>query len=337
MKRLLVLFIAALLLTTIMTAQIQGGKKQSSPTKPKTEQKARPKQSTPSSNSGKSKKSTKTTKQTTKQQSSNRSSSSTTTRLLPAVVQQAIDDMVYVEGGTFTMGATKEQDRKGYRDEEPAHQVTLSSYYIGKYEVTQGLWQAVMGTTVRQQRDKEHPYYTRNLDYLYGEGANYPMYYIDWRECQEFISKLNQLTGKHFRLPTEAEWEYAARGGNRSRGYKYVGCGYMYAGNNDIDEVAWFDRNSGGTTHPVGQKAPNELGLYDMSGNVSEWCQDWYTVWYSSDFSSIQRNPTGPSFGTERVCRGGAWDCDAKGCRVSRRYEGHSRYGLYPHGFRLAL
>jgi len=235
---------------------------------------------------------------------------STTTRsagMTQAQRDQVLRDleasMVRVEGGTFTMGATSEQGSDAFETERPAHQVTLSGFYLCKYEVTQELWQAVMGTTVRQQRDKAGPSWN-----LRGEGANYPMYYISWVECQTFINKLNRLTGKQYRLPTEAEWEYAARGGNKSRGYKY-------AGSNTLGDVAWYKFNSGGTPHPVGQKSPNELGLYDMSGNVWEWCQDW-----NGDYGSgSQTNPTGPSKGSDRVRRGGSCDDYALLCRVSHR------------------
>ncbi len=229
-------------------------------------------------------------------------------------------EMVKVEGGPFTMGATAEQGSDAYDDEKPTHQVTLSSYYIGKTEVTQKLWEAVMGKSVSQIA-------CENVWYTYGVGSNYPMYYISWHDCQEFVTKLNELTGKNFRLPTEAEWEYAARGGNKSQGYKY-------SGSNTIDDVAWYTSNSGITTHPVATKAPNELGIYDMSGSVFEWCSDRYGN-YSS---SAQTNPTGPDSGWPlRVHRGGCWGSYARDCRVSRRlYIGpaHRDYFL---GLRLAL
>ena len=214
--------------------------------------------------------------------------------------------MVSVQGGTFTMGATSEQGSDAEGDEKPSHQVTLSSYYIGKTEVTQALWEAVMGKSVSQIASE----YGRKIN---GVGANYPMYYISWDDCQEFIRKLNALTGQNFRLPTEAEWEYAARGGNKSRGYKY-------SGSNNIGNVAWYYGNSGDKTHPVGTKAPNELGIYDMSGNVYEWCSDWYDKKYYS--SASQTNPKGPKSGTYRVNRGGCWYYYARGCRVSLRGSG---------------
>ncbi len=231
---------------------------------------------------------------------------------LSPVLQNLVDNMIYVEGGTFTMGATSKQGNDGRWDEKPAHQVTLSSFYISKYEVTQEEWETVMGS---------NPSYFR--------GAKRPVESVSWEDCQVFIDKLNGLTGKRFRLPTEAEWEYAARGGNHSKGYKY-------SGSNSIDNVAWHDRNSD-ETHPVGQKSPNELGLYDMSGNVDEWCQDWY-----DDYSSnSQTNPTGPAIGSYRVCRGGSWNafmCDfAEFCHSSYRNEAQPSISDKGLGLRLAL
>ena len=208
------------------------------------------------------------------------------------VLQNLINNMVRVEGGMFMMGATSEQGSEAESDEKPAHQVTLSSFSIGKYEVTQEEWEAVMGSNPSSFK-----------------GMKLPVEQVSWNDCQDFIRKLNQLTGKHFRLPTEAEWEYAARGGSKSRGYKY-------AGGNDLGNVAWYWDNSGSKTHEVGQKQPNELGLYDMSGNVWEWCQDWY----GSYSSTSQTNPTGSSSGSSRVRRGGSWNCYAGNCRVSLRY-----------------
>jgi formylglycine-generating enzyme required for sulfatase activity len=256
------------------------------------------------------------------------------------ILDQIESGMVYVDGGTFMMGGTSEQGSDAYDWEKPTHSVSLSSYYISDHEVTQAEWEAVMGTTVRQQRDK-----VDSSSAIYGEGPDYPMCYISWDDCQEFIRKLNSQTGKNYRLPTEAEWEYAARGGSKSRGYKY-------SGSNTLGDVAWYWQNSGdhflsgtdddwdwdtiennhGQSHPVKQKPSNELGLYDMSGNVREWCQDWYGV-YTTDSAS---NPTGPASGSRRVIRGGCWGDDAKNCRVSFR-SGNSpsdRYGDL--GLRLA-
>jgi len=199
-------------------------------------------------------------------------------------------NMVRVDGGTFQMGATSEQQNPD-SDEKPVHRVTLSDYYIGETEVTQGLWEAVMGSNPSNFK-----------------GSNLPVERVSWDDSQAFIRKLNQLTGRRFRLPTEAEWEYAARGGNRSRGYQY-------GGSNTLTDVAWYYDNSKDKTHDVKTKQSNELGLYDMSGNVWEWCQDWY-----GDYSSsAQTNPTGPSSGSIRVYRGGSWGRDARRCRVSGR------------------
>ena len=188
-------------------------------------------------------------------------------------------EMVRVEGGTFRMGATYEQEGDAERDEKPVHSVILSSYYIGKTEVTQALWQAVMGSNPSNFK-----------------GADLPVECVSWNDCQEFIQKLNRLTGRNFRLPTEAEWEFACRGGNNSRGYKY-------SGSNNLGSVAWYDGNSGDKTHPVATKAPNELGIYDMTGNVWEWCGDWYANYTSNS----QSNPSGPQSGSNRVFRGGSW------------------------------
>ena len=191
------------------------------------------------------------------------------------------------------MGATSEQGSDADSDESPVHDVTLSSYYIGETEVTQELWEAVMGS---------------NPSYF--SGSQKPVENVSWNDCQEFITKLNELTGENFRLPTEAEWEYAARGGNKSKGYKY-------SGSNTIGNVAWYDDNSSSTTHDVKTKQANELGIYDMSGNVWEWCQDWYSSTYYS--SSPSNNPTGPTSGSDRVLRGGSWYDYSGSCRVSNR------------------
>lgn len=220
--------------------------------------------------------------------------------------------MVKVDGGTFTMGATPEQGDDAYNSEKPAHQVTLSSYSIGQTEVTQELWTAVMGY---------------NWSHFTGDML-LPADQLSWSECQEFITKLNQLTGKTFRMPTEAEWEYAARGGKQSKGYKY-------AGSNNIDEVAWYDDgNSPQGTKPVATKKPNELGIYDMSGNVMEWCSDWYGS-YSSD---AQIDPVGPETGTDRVTRGGCYDFSLpRMCRVSSRRYYSPTFEAPANGLRLAL
>ena len=214
--------------------------------------------------------------------------------------------MVFVEGGTFKMGS---DDSEAYFWEKPVHQVTLNSYCIGKYEVTQELWEAVMGSNPSHFK-----------------GARRPVEQVSWDDCQVFIRKLNSLTGKNFKLPTEAQWEYAARGGKKSRGYKY-------SGSNTIGDVAWYDGNSGNKTHDVGTKIPNELGLYDMAGNVWEWCSDWYGDYSSSS----QTNPSGPSSGSGRVSRGGGWNYCARHCRISYR-DLHSPGRSFSYlGFRLCL
>ena len=236
----------------------------------------------------------------------------TTIQTSPTVsftVEGVTFEMVRVEGGTFTMGATAEQGSDADSDEKPTHQVTLSSYSIGKTEVTQALWQAVMGS---------------NPSYF--KGSNLPVETVSWEDCQTFIRKLNALTGKNFRLPTEAEWEFAARGGNNSRGYKY-------SGSNTLSNVAWYDDNSSNKTHPVATKAPNELGIYDMSGNVYEWCNDWYDDYTSAS----QTNPTGPNSGLCRVGRGGSWRANARYCRVSSRYCSGQELCDTARGLRLAL
>jgi len=233
-----------------------------------------------------------------------------------AVTKSAADygiEMVFVKGGTFTMGCTSEQGSDCYIDEKPTRRVTLSDYYIGKYEVAQKQWRAVMGAST----SLSNPSYFKNCD-------DCPVENVSWNDIQEFIKKLNQLTGKKYRLPTEAEWEYAARGGAQSRGFKY-------AGSNTIDEVAWYTSNSGSKTQAVGRKKPNELGIYDMSGNVWEWCNDWYGNYGSSD----QTNPQGPSSGSDRVLRGGSWRGDSGFCRVTNRFINGPDYRFNFNGFRL--
>ncbi len=225
--------------------------------------------------------------------------------------------MKLVEGGTFQMGATSEQGNDADSDEKPVHSVTLSNYYMGETEVTQALWKAVMGT---------EPSYNGGWVNDNGRGNDYPAYRVSWNDIQEFVTKLNRFTGKQFRLPTEAEWEYAARGGKRSNGYKY-------AGSSNIGSVAWYTDNSGSKTHPVKGKNPNELGLYDMSGNVWEWCQDWY----DSYSNSTQTNPIGPSNGSFRVLRGGSWGNIARHCRVSIRFSDDPDIRDFSIGFRLVL
>ena len=219
-------------------------------------------------------------------------------------------EMVYVRGGSFMMGCTPEQGSDCFNDEKPAHQTTVSNFFIGKYEVTQAQWKAVMGADDNPSNFK---------------GDNLPVEQVSWNDVQEFIGKLNYITGGNYRLPTEAEWEYAARSGGQWRRYKYSGRG-------EIGEVAWYSVNSGDTTHPVGTKRANDLGIHDMSGNVYEWVSDWYG---SYDVGS-QTNPQGPASGSSRVIRGGCWNYTARVARVSfRSYGDPDRQGGNL-GFRLA-
>ena len=199
-------------------------------------------------------------------------------------------NMVLVQGGTFTMGCTPEQGKDCDKDEKPTHQVTLSDFYIGKYEVTVAQWHKVMGDNSSSS-----------------ESDNWPVVNVSWSRVQEFTKKLNEMTGENYRLPTEAEWEYAARGGSQSQGYKH-------SGSDNIRDVGWYN-GSWGRLHPVGEKNANELGIHDMSGNVSEWVNDWYGDYNSSP----QTNPQGPSSGSKRVVRGGDGSSRASNTRVSSR------------------
>ncbi|MBQ0023424.1 MAG: SUMF1/EgtB/PvdO family nonheme iron enzyme [Prevotellaceae bacterium] len=198
--------------------------------------------------------------------------------------------MIPVEGGTFSMGAVGEGNAKYLKSVKP-HSVSLDSYMIGETEVTQALWEAVMNKTVSQIAEEIG-------EKVNGVGPDHPMYYISWDDCQEFVTKLNTLTGQHFRLPTEAEWEYACRGGKQSKGYRY-------SGSNNIDEVArYFDHSwSSDVSSSVKTKLPNELGIYDMSGNVCEWCSDWWDYDYYKKSPNV--NPKGASKGPNKVIRGG--------------------------------
>lgn len=226
--------------------------------------------------------------------------------------------MVFVKAGTFTMGATAEQNNP-YSDEKPPHQVTLThDYYIGETEVTQALWKAVTGYSPTVSGD--------SWSSDYGIGDNYPAYYINIFDVHSFLTKLNSLTGEIFRMPTEAEWEYAARGGNKSDGYQY-------SGSNSVDDIAWYKDNSSSKTHIVKTKMPNEQGLYDMSGNVYELCSDLYATYPDSS----QIDPEGAPTGSEHVSRGGSWDDGFGGCRVAFRRRISSSWRLNDNGFRLVL
>ena len=219
--------------------------------------------------------------------------------------------MVYVEGKRFYMGATTQQQYKASNREHPARRVYLADYCIGQTLVTQELWEAVMGN---------------NPSVNIGDDQR-PVENVNWYDCQKFIAKLNQLTGRKFRLPNEAEWEYAARGGRFSKGYKY-------SGSNNSDEVAWHETNSNGTSQPVASKKPNELGLYDMSGNVWEWCDECYDTYPSNP----SKKPQEPSTGERKVMRGGSYFSTEDYGRVSNRFAPPSPlFKAHPLGFRLVM
>jgi formylglycine-generating enzyme required for sulfatase activity len=253
--------------------------------------------------------------------------------------------MVFVQGGTFMMGNSdgeklksllrfliperKRKDSSYNENGKPIHQVTLSDFYISKFQVMQAQWETIMGNNPSRFK-----------------GRSLPVDQISWNDIQVFLQKINEKSGRKYRLPTEAEWEYAARGGQQSRGY-------LYAGGNNIDEVAWYWKNSGEKkisgemiwenmhknncqTRPVGQKKPNELGLFDMSGNVTEWCNDGYNGWIGRYSETPQTNPMGLAYGTSRVLRGGAWDTSSESCRVAYRNGGGPDIHNRSNGFRLA-
>ena len=218
-------------------------------------------------------------------------------------------EMVLVEGGAFQMGSYK-----GDADESPVHNVALSTFYIGKFEITQSQWDAIMG----------------NNPSSFSDCHNCPVEQVSFEDIRVFIQNLNSKTGKSYRLPTEAEWEYAAKGGRKIKGYVYC----EYSGSNYLDSVSWNSENSARKTHPVGLLKPNELGIFDMSGNVKEWCSDWYGNY---KFESVT-NPHGSAANsTSRVLRGGGWNSQSEDCRVT------ARTGTFPinwnndYGFRLVL
>jgi formylglycine-generating enzyme required for sulfatase activity len=218
-----------------------------------------------------------------------------------------LPEMVRVEGGTFRMGSVLAGS-----DEVPVHLVTVDDFMISRYEITQKQWRDVMGNDAR-------------VNYFPGCDSC-PVERVTWFSVQEYLEKLNVLSGGRFRLPTEAEWEYAARGGRFSGSFKY-------AGSNNPDEVAWRDGNSDVRTHVVGLKNPNELGLYDMSGNVWEWCSDWYAMDYYT--VSPQHNPQGPVEGRSRVMRGGSWFHDSSGLRTTDRDRSNPYFRFGYVGFRI--
>ena len=233
--------------------------------------------------------------------------SSSVTPKQKKILSRLVGNMVKVDGGRFQMGATSEQGSDANDWEKPVHEVTLSDYYMGKYEVRQSEWKAVMGS---------------NPSYF--KGDDLPVENVSWEDCHEFMRKLNALTGLSFKLPTEAQWEYAACGGNLSKGYKY-------SGSNNLGEVGCYGSNSGNCTYRLGKKQPNELGLYDMSGNVWEWCEDRYGGYSVTP----QRDPLGATSGSNRVLRGGSWINEARYCRVSIRIINTPDYRNNVLGFRL--
>lgn len=259
--------------------------------------------------------------------------------------EKVLENMVLVKGGTFTMGCTSEQGRDCHNHESPAHQVSLSDFYLSKYEVTVQEFKAfIEATKYRTDAEKEgyseiwgtNSFWERKsgVDWRCdikgnlrsGREDSHPVIHVSWNDAVAYCDWLTQNSEKKFRLPTEAEWEYAARGGSLSQKFKY-------AGSNNLDEVAWYDKNSGDKTHPVGLKKANELGLYDMSGNAWEWCQDRHGYYPNS----TQTNPTGSTLGEDRIYRGGAWLFDSLNCRVSWRSYSSPIYHSYFMGFRLAL
>ena len=236
---------------------------------------------------------------------------SATVTIKDPTLDDIIGDMTLVRGGTFTMGCTSEQENACTNNEKPAHQVTLSDYYIGRYEVTQFLWKSIMGLNYNPSHNQDN---------------NLPVENVSWDDIQTFLEWLNNRTGKEYRLPTEAEWEYAARGGNQSRRY-------IYSGSNTLDEVGWYDDNSDLKTQPVGMKPSNELGLYDMSGNVDEWVNDLFGSYTDGSLN----NPTGPESGLSHVVRGGSSLRNEEGARVSSRGGWITSSSNNYLGFRLAI
>lgn len=241
-------------------------------------------------------------------------------------VREMIANMVKVESGTFYMGAQSDStvyqnyDENATSLESPVHEVTLSEYYINKYEVTQSLWEAIMGETPNKEKDMQ-------WEKEFGLGDKYPAYRISFKEVETFIGKLNEYTGLNFALPTEAQWEYAARGG------KDVNYELIYSGSNVVEDVACIDSNSEKSSE-VGTKAANALGLYDMSGNVWEMCQDWYYDYTSA----AATNPVGEEYNEGyKVFRGGSWYTNAQTARVTARSKQGIHYRDYSTGFRLVI
>ena len=248
-------------------------------------------------------------------------------------------EMVYVEGGTFKMGS-----EEGDSDEKPIHEVSVNNYYIGMYEVTVAQFKRFIDATSYQtDAEKDGDSYIWNgsewekkagINWEYDTQGNrrpeseyqHPVIHVSWNDCKAFCNWLSKETGEDYRLPTEAEWEYVARGGNKSKGYNY-------SGSNSLDELAWYNGNSGSKTHSVGDKESNELGIYDISGNVWEWCSDWYGADYYG--KSPKENPQGPENGEYRVVRGGSWGNSDNSCRVAGRNSVNPNSRVNDLGFRL--
>ncbi len=272
---------------------------------------------------------------------------------LPFTIGSISFKMVFVKGGTFVMGCTSEQGEDCEDNERPTHNVTVGNFWMGETEVTVAMFRTfVLETGYRTDAEKEGWAWrwmmvdgkwkwnkVNGLNWMYDDQGNarnrsednHPVLYVSWNDAVEFCKWLSRKTGMTFRLPTEAEWEYAARGGNKCRGY-------IYSGGNNINNLAWYGNKISGTTangrtHQVATLLPNELGLYDMSGNVCEWCADWY----GSYGSSSQTNPRGPASGSSRVMRGGSWSGLASGCRAAHRSSSSPGARRYDGGFRLAL
>lgn len=228
--------------------------------------------------------------------------------------------MMFVKGGSFYMGSDDRNfHTKEYDNERPVHRVNIGSYYISKYEVTLGQWREIMGI---------YPPAYNGVDYGNKNCDNCPVVKISWNDAQEFIKRLNKKYNKHYRLPTETEWEYAARGGKHSKKY-------MYSGSDNINSVAWYGHHNG-STHPVGEKQGNELDIYDMSGNVAEWCADWYEADYYQNTTDAL-DPKGPEKGDKRVVRGGSYFDDDAVCRSVNRGRYDPAMSRWDIGFRLAM
>jgi formylglycine-generating enzyme required for sulfatase activity len=254
-----------------------------------------------------------------------------------------LPDMVQVSGGSFVMGCQDGRDKDCEGPEKPAHEVTLSTYSIGKYEVTNAEYAVFMNDIIENPTRADDPdkYIAVDRAGLQKTSINgkdhwqpdkgyerYPVVNVTWRGAEAYCNWLSKKTGQRYRLPTEAEWEYAARGGEYSQKDKF-----QYAGSDNLDEVAWYKGNSKGSAHPVGQKKANQLGIHDLSGSLNEWCQDWFGYYEAKP----QTNPSGAATGRGRITRSGSWDSNAVNCRVSDRYLNDPGMNIGAIGFRLAM